>query len=262
MMQATSLKPLVGMRILVTRPLEQSHALTEKLQALGATTVELPTIQVAPATIAGLDEAVKNLGEYDWLIFTSIQGVRFFYERLAKQNVATDVMKRIQVAAIGPATAAALRLNGKEPNYVPAEYLSEKIVDGLGDVAGKRVLLPRADIASKKLPATLRERGALVDDVVAYRTVRPSDLTARRVNSILADGVNLAIFTSPSTVRNLAEVVGGQRLIRLLANARIACIGPVTAREAEQVGLAVHIVPEVHTIDGLLEALSDETRTV
>ncbi len=262
-MQAASLKPLSGMRILVTRPNEQAQNLSEKLRGLGATTIELPTIEIVPVTnTAALDRAVRSLGEYDWVIFTSVYGVRFFAKHMADLKIATEILKEVKVASIGPATGAALERIGKKPDYMPNEYLSGKIVEGLGDVRDRRILLPRADIASKRLPALLHERGALVDEVVAYRTILPTDLTPERVKSIIADGVDIVTFTSPSTVRNLAQVLGAQQLDRFLGNVKVACIGPVTVQEAKEFGMDVSIVAEAHTTDALVEAIVNETRIV
>ncbi len=263
MMQTTSLRPLLGMRILVTRPIEQTQTLCRKLQALGATTIELPTIEILPSeNTKALDRTVRNIVEYDWVIFTSVHGVQFFQERMTDLIVPAETLKKVRVAAIGPATAAALERIGRKPDYVPSEFISEKIVEGLGDVERKRILLPRADIASYKLPAILQERGASVDEVASYRTIRPADLTPERVKSVLSGGVDLVTFTSPSTVRNLAQTVGAQQLIRLLGNVKVACIGPVTVREAEEFGIDVDIVAEAHTIDALVEAIVNETRIV
>ncbi len=263
MMQASSLRPLSGMRILVTRPIEQAQVLSEKLRGLGATTIELPTIQIVPAAnTAALDAAVENLSEYDWVIFTSVHGVRFFEKRMVELGIPTQILKKVKVASIGPATAEALEHAGKKPEYMPNEYLSRRIVEGLGNVKGKRVLLPRADIASKKLPSLLRERGALVEEVVAYQTIPPTDLTPERVKSILADGVDIVTFTSPSTVRNLAQVLGTQQLNRFLGSVKVACIGPVTVQEAEEFGIDADIVAKSHTVDALVEAIVNETRIV
>lgn len=262
-MQAASLKPLSGVRVLVTRPMEQAEALSGKLRVLGATAIELPTIQVVPAEeTAALDKAARDISEYDWAIFTSVHGVQFFMKRMAALNVEPEAFRKVRVAAIGPATAAALEREGKKPDYIPNEYLSGKIVEGLGVVKGRRILLPRADIAARKLPALLRKRGALVDEVVAYRTVIPRDLTRERLNTILSGGVDLVTFTSPSTVRNMAQVLGGRKLRWLLRNVRVACIGPVTVEAARKLGIDADIVAETHTIDALVDVIVNEIRTV
>jgi len=261
-MQA-SLKPLGGMRILITRPEREGPSLSTKLHALGATALELPTIAILPAkNTDALDRAVKEFEEYDWVIFTSVNGVRFFNERAKTLKVPFGKLKQVKVAAIGPATADALERLGKKPDYVPEEYLSEQIARGLGELAGKRILLPRADIASEKLPSLLKQRGAFVDEVVAYRTVIPEDLTLNRLKPIFDGRVDLITFTSPSTVRNLAEAVGHAELERLLKSVKVACIGPVTFDAAKELGLRVDVVAVNHTIDGLVEAIENEIRTV
>jgi len=188
--------------------------------------------------------------------------VQFFSQRLQELGESSDKLKQVKVAAIGPATAAALERLGKEPDYVPAQYLSEKIAAGLGDVTGKRILLPRADIASKKLPELLRQCGAKVEEVVAYRTVIPEDLSADRLRSVLNQGIDVVTFTSPSTVRNLAQIVGASELQVLLKGVKVACIGPVTAETTKNLGIQTDIVARTHTIDNLVEAIENGIRTV
>jgi len=262
-MQATSLKPLSGMTILITRPIEQAQNLSEKLRELGATTIELPTIEIIPAENNDtLDKALERLNEYDWIVFTSVHGVRFFMKRMADLNIAPSALKQVMLAAIGLATASTLERTVKKPELVPTEFLSWKIVDGLGDVKGRRILLPRADIASKKLPDLLRKRGALVEEVVAYRTIIPPDLTPDRLNYIFAGEVDLITFTSPSTVRNLARVLGPNKLEQFLSMVKVACIGPVTVEATKELGIRVDIVSKIHTIDALVEAIVDEIGTI
>ena len=255
----TSLKTLEGVKILITRPEKQNIPLSAKLRNLGATTIELPTITILPPNNTDpLDKSILGILRYDWVIFTSVHGVHFFVERMQALNVPRDLLENVRVAAIGPSTASALEHAIKIPDYVPKQYLSEKILEGLGDVNGKRVLLPRADIAAKTLPAALRARGALVDELTAYRTIVPPELTSERLNAILASGLDLVTFTSPSTVRNLAEVLGRRELESFLRKVKVACIGPVTEKAANELGIAVDIVAKAHTIDALVEAIVDE----
>ena len=262
-METTSLKSLEGVKILITRPEKQNLLLSAKLQNLGATTIELPTITILPPNSTDrLDKSILRILQYDWVIFTSAHGVRFFSQRLEALGEPSDKLKQVNVAAIGPATAAALERLGKEPDYVPTQYLSEKIAVGLSDVKGKRILLPRADIASKKLPELLRQRGAKVEEVVAYRTVIPEDLSADRLKSVLKQGIDVVTFTSPSTVRNLAQIVGAKELEVLLKGVKVACIGPVTAEAAKKLGIRADIVAGTHTIDDLVEAIENDIRTV
>ena len=262
-MQTAPLKSLAGVRILITRSKAENETLANRLRELGAITAELPTIAFAPPeNVVPLDQSIKILSKYDWLIFTSRHGVRFFSKRMAAIGEPAAKLREIKVAAIGPATATALQDLGKKPDYVPDEFLSGKIAYGLGDVKGKRILLPRTDIASRSLPEELRRRGASVDEVVAYRTVVPDDLSLDRLRRILKQGVDVVTFTSPSTVRNLSHVASVEGLGALLEGVKVACIGPVTADAAKALGVHVNIVASSHTIDNLVEAIVNEIRSV
>ncbi len=261
-MQTSSFEPLAGMRIVVTRPKPQAQILSDRLRKLGATTIEIPTIEIIPTEdTEQLDAAVRRLGEYDWVIFTSVHGVSAVLSRLEALELSPDALSKPKVAAIGPATANKLTHAGRTPDFMPREFLSEKIAQGLGAVEGKRILLPRADVASKKLPELLRERGAIVDEVDAYETVVPSDLTLERVKANLQDRADLITFTSPSTIRNLAHILGNDQLRDLLKGVRVACIGPVTLEAARELGIVVDVVAMTHTIDALVEAIVNEIRT-
>ena len=254
-------RPLFGQRILVTRTRQQASALSTRLRALGAEAIELPTIHIAPpGDWAPLDRAIAGLGNYDWIVFTSVNGVSAFWERLDRAGLDARALHVVRVAAIGPATAAGLQARGLRADYVPGEYVAEAVAAGLGDVRGLRVLLPRADIARPALAGLLRGGGAEVDEVTAYCTLQPES-GAGELRDLLA-GVTVATFTSSSTVRNLAAMarVAGLDLPRALARATIACIGPITAGTARDLGLSVHIVAEEYTIDGLVEALIRHVR--
>jgi uroporphyrinogen III methyltransferase/synthase len=258
-MQKTSLKPLSGMRIVVTRPKSQAGALSEKLRSLGAVAVELPIIAIAPPNdFAQLDALIRRLNEFDWVVFTSVHGVEYFLNRMSATGISIDLLKSRKVAAIGPATASALTEAGKIPDYVPTEFLSQRIADGMGDLNGKRILLPRADIASEALPLILREKGAVADEVAAYRTIPPAELTAGRVRSIFEERVDLITFTSPSTIRYLSRVLGENELPDVLRSTKVACIGPVTAEAANELGVTVDLVANTHTIDALVEAIVND----
>ena len=261
-MQTAPLTSLVGVRVLITRSKTENQILAEKLQSLGATTMELPTITIIPPeSMEPLDRSIKSLSNYDWLVFTSQHGVKFFADRMTALGEPIERLDQVKVAAVGPGTAAALQKLGKEPDYVPEQFLTEQIVYGLGNVNGKRIQLPRADIASRVLPERLREQGASVDEVVAYRTIVPEDLSMDRLLLVLKQGVDIATFTSPSTVRNLAQLADGALGV-LLTDVKVACIGPVTAEAAKSLGVHVDIVASNHTIDDLVEAIVNEIRTV
>ncbi|GIV61618.1 uroporphyrinogen-III synthase [Rhodocaloribacter litoris] len=242
---------LSGKRIVVTRPREQAADFCARLEAAGATVIRFPTIRIAPVDDpAPLDRALERLGTYDRVIFTSVNGVRHVWQRLEAAGRAFP--PTLPVAAIGPATAAALRRHGLSPDFVPDDYVAEAIVEGLGDVRGQAILLPRADIAREALARLLARRGARVDEVAAYRTLPatpdPEGLAA------LEAGVDALTFTSSSTVRNFVTLLG-DRARRIAATALVACIGPVTAETARTLGLAPGLVAETYTTGGLLDAL-------
>ena len=244
---------LSGKRILVTRPRAQATALIDRLTALGAEPVIFPTIEISAMEDTSLiDLAITQLNTYQWVIFTSVNGVSAFWQRLTALGIGSNAFAGIQVAAIGPATAQALIEMGVKPDFVPAEYVAEAILPGLGDVRGLRVLLPRAEIARKALVDALQNHGAFPKEIAIYHTlpVHPDSQALAE----LEKGVDIATFTSSSTVRNFFELLGG-RAFDLLKGAVIVCIGPITTETAQKQGLAVDIVAEDYTVDGLVEAL-------
>ena len=247
-------RPLFGKRVLVTRARPQASVLSQLLRDRGAEPVEFPAIAIAPPSDwAKLDEAIDKLATYDWVIFTSANGVQSVVERRQARGGDLRVLADPRVAAIGPATAQALRDQGVRVDFVPPVYVAEEIAAGIGDVRGQRILLPRADKARQALAQGLREKGALVDEVVAYRTTTaPSgDLQA-----ILGNGkIDIVTFTSSSTVQNLADALDGRAPGEALAGMLVACIGPVTARTAQELGIRVDVVAREHTIEGLVDAV-------
>lgn len=243
--------PLRGKRILVTRPRAQAADLCDKLAVLGAEPIPFPTIEIAPmADYAALDNAIRNLEKYHWLIFTSVNGVSSFWKRLA--IVGAGLAPVLQIAAIGPATAQALSRRGAQARFIPEEHVAERILDGLGDVQGKWILLPRADIAREALAVELESRGAVVHEIAAYRTLpaAPDPIGLAEFRR----GVDAITFTSSSTVRNFVALVG--QVANLPGNPAIACIGPITAATAREVGLPVDVMATEYTIDGLAAALA------
>lgn len=253
-------RPLFGLRIVVTRAREQASVFLARLAELGAECIQFPTIQVVPPeSWDPLDAAILRLEGYAWVLFTSVNGVRFFFERLAARGKDARALAGVRVGAIGPATAEALERQGIRPDLVPGEYRAEAVVEALGreSVAGLRVLLPRAEKAREVLPQELENRGASVDVVPAYRTVKP-DRDVTRVRTLLEQGaIDVITFTSSSTVTNFVEMFPGEEaLLRgWMRNARVACIGPVTARTAEQQGFSVDVMPSSYTMEALTEAV-------
>jgi len=249
--------PLFGQRIVITRDRGQSPLLAEPLEALGAEILFVPVIEIVDAAEkSSLERAIANLRSYDWLIFTSVNGVRHFVEALDRSG--RDLRDlRGKLCAIGPATRAAIEALHLRVDVMPEEYVAESLVEALAgeELKGKRVLLPRAAVARDLVPDTLRERGAVVDVVEAYRTVIPADAVAR-AKEALAHKPDWITFTSSSTVTNLVAVAGREAL----AGIKIASIGPVTSATARAAGLVVNVEAEPHTIEGLVHALAAEPR--
>jgi len=245
----------------VTRAREQARPLAARLEAEGATPVRFPTIRFAPMPDpAPLDDALARLGTYDLLVFTSANGVRFFMDRVEALGV--PVPKRAWIAAVGTATAEALERHGLRADFVPGIFTAERLADGLGDVSGRAVLLPQAEIARKTLAHALAAAGARVDAVPVYRTL-PARPTAEE-HAALDAGADALTFASPSSVRGFVALLG-DRAHSLAEAALVACIGPVTAAAADAHGLRPGLVPETHTADGLVDALTEhfsETHTV
>ncbi|MBI4491839.1 MAG: uroporphyrinogen-III C-methyltransferase [Chloroflexi bacterium] len=248
--------PLRGARVLVTRSREQASGLAARLRELGASPIEFPTIAVQPVEAPSeLDQALSRVGDFDWVIFTSANGVSAAFERLDHLGLDARAFAGARLCAIGPATAEALRTRGLRADWVPEQFTSAAILEGFRGrhVAGQRVLLARADIAPPDLARGLEALGAEVRNVVAYRTVaQPADDDVPR--AALAEGrVDVVTCTSSSTVRNLVQALNGRT--DLLERPMLACIGPVTARTARELGLRVDVEASVHTIEGLVEAL-------
>jgi len=240
--------PLFGQRIVVTRARGQAEALSSKLRALGAAVIELPAIQIQPPLDYGpLDQAIANLGLYDWLIFTSANGVRFFMDRLDRSAVDLRAL-RARLCAIGPATRAAIEALHLKVDLMGQEYVAEGMLKAFEPhhLMGLRILLPRAAVARDLVPRELARRGAVVDVVEAYRTTVPPAAFE------LPDKPHWITFTSSSTVRNFVAMAGGAGAI---AGVKVASIGPITSATARGLGIEVAVEASVYTVDGLVEAI-------
>ena len=250
-------RPLSGKRIMVTRPRFQAGALSDLLAQEGADPIEVPCIEVVPLEEdRPLREAAKRLSEYRWVVFISVNGVEAFWKALEGQGLDARAFGGVQVAAIGPATAESLAYRGILADLVPGEYVAEALLEELGGYirTGDTVLLPRAEGAREVLAEGLRAKGASVEEIVAYRTRVPRESAERARRLLRDDGVDVVTFTSSSTARNLAELVG-KGSAQLLSQPTIACIGPVTAATARELGLRVDIEAREHTMPGLVEAI-------
>jgi uroporphyrinogen III methyltransferase/synthase len=251
-------KPLTGEKILITRAREQSGDFSRLLKKLGAEVIEFPTIEIVrPLRWKELDQAIGQLKSYDWIIFTSANGVNFFWQRLEEKGT-YRLPSSLKVCAIGPATANQLRERRLSVDYVPKEFIAESVLNGFERmaIAGRRILLARAKKARDVLPKGLRKMGAKVDVVEVYRTIKPKG-GARRLKKILTkERIDVVTFTSSSTVDHFVELLKKEDLKQLLRKIAIACIGPVTAKTAKEWGMKVQIQPKEYTILGLTQAIA------
>ncbi len=251
---------LAGKTILITRAREQSAEFVTRLRSVGAEVIEFPTIEIVPPlSWKELDRAIDQLASYDWVIFTSANGVIYFWQRFQERRKAAHFPSNVKVCAIGPATADRLRERGVRVDYTPQEFIAEAILEGFEKTAiwGKRVLLARVKKARDVLPQGLRKLGAEVDVVEAYRTIKPRGGSRKLRNILAGSEVDVVTFTSSSTVNHFVELLKGEELKSLLKDVAIACIGPVTARTAESLGMEVRIQPKQYTIPALTQAIVD-----
>jgi uroporphyrinogen III methyltransferase / synthase len=252
--------PLSGKRILITRAREQSAESASRLKKMGAEVIVFPTIEIVPPLQwDGLDAAIDGLHSYDWIVFTSANGVHFFWQRLKEKGRRQRLPSSLKVCAIGPATAKALKEKGISVDYIPKEYIAEAILEGFEKMAirGRRILLARARIARDVLPKGLKKMGAEMDVVEVYRTIKPRG-GARKLRQLLTEGkIDAITFTSSSTVNHFAELLKKDDLKTYLKGIAIACIGPVTARTAKAWGMKVTIQPDEYTLPGLTRAIAE-----
>jgi len=258
-------QPLAGRTIVITRAQNQADEFVTELERYGANVVLCPTIEIcALESYERLDEAIEHLYGYDWLIFTSVNGVEYFFRRLKALRHDVSELDELKVCAIGEATAENLRDLQVHVDVIPDEFKAEgvfsaleRFVGGPGALHGLNVLIPRASVARDYLPKALEQAGARVDVVPAYRTALPANLDRGRVAAMLSGSADCIAFTSSSTVRNLARLFDTQDLSDALAGVVIACIGDITATTATEYGLQVKIQPEQFTIPALARAIAE-----
>ncbi len=256
-------KPLMGRRIVVTRAREQASNLVDTLMELGAQCLEYPTIEVEPPDDwQPLDAAIDNLSGYDWLVFTSVNGVKYFFKRLFEKGLDVRALGSLKTAVIGPVTKDRLAEYGIVADILPESYRAESVVAALSNqtLQGKKVLLPRAREARAILPVELEKMGAAVDEITTYITRPVSSGADELASSLRAGEVDLITFTSSSTVTNFKALLPDSDWEDLLANVRIASIGPITTETAQSLGFEVDITAETYTIPGLCEAIVNACR--
>lgn len=245
----------MNMRVLVTRPRQKASQFADALQEIGFEAIILPCIEIEPVSDTTiLDRALSKLDCYGWVVFTSANAVDIVARRLTILSINTAKGKP-RIAAVGPRTAASLQDHGLQPDFVPSEFLAEAILPGLGDLQGRWVLLPTADIADDYLPAAIQSANGIAHVITAYRTL-PAIPDPKGLGELRA-GVDVITFTSGSTVRNFITIArqAGLNPHHLPGDPSMACIGPKTAQVAEEMGLKVDILPDEHTVEGLIAAI-------
>jgi uroporphyrinogen III methyltransferase/synthase len=251
-------RPLMGRRIVVTRSREQASDLLKLLSEAGADCLECPTIRIAPSDDPdALDDAVRSISTYEWLIFTSVNGVGFFFDRLFSLGRDVRQLGHIRLAAIGPATAERLADFGLSCDIVPESYRAESVIEAFKkqDIDGKKILLPRAKEARLILPRELTKMGAIVHEVTAYVTTPSDENKAKLLSGLESRQIDCITFTSSSTVKNFKQLIPEEDFENLFDPVTIACIGPITAETAQSLGFQAHVIAESYTIRGLTDAV-------
>ena len=254
-------RPLLGKQAVVTRAREQASDLVARLADMGAACLECPTIKVAPPeSWDPLDRAIDHLPDYHWIVFTSVNGVRFFFRRLHEKGLDVRALHTLKTAVIGPATRDRLAAEGLNSDILPESYRAESVAAAFAkeDMVGKRVLLPRAEEARPVLPMELHKMGAEVDEATTYATRQDRTNAATLITRLRAGTVDVVTFTSSSTVRNFKALLPSDEDLKvLMAGVQVASIGPITSETARDLGFEVHIEAESYTIPGLCDAIED-----
>lgn len=251
-------QPLMGKRVLVTRTSDQARELMDPIIALGGEAISCPVIKTVLANnLDEIDQGLRNLSSYDWVIFTSVNAIRFFLQRANEIGIHVQDQLKGKVAAVGTKTAAALHKENIEVNHIPAKFTADDLLESLkGElIAGQKILIPHANLAKKNLANGLEKLGLYVDDFVTYETI-PDDSCKEEVRYLLENGkIHIITFTSPSTVNNFFALLDGLNWRELLESVIIAVIGPVTEKAAHQFGLHVHVIAKEYSIPGLMQEL-------
>ncbi len=258
-------KPLSGKRVMITRPLHQSQKMVDLITDLGGEPWTFPTIKIAPIVkedtkypTTPLDQAIANIEEYSWLVFTSMNGVTAFFQRMQQLGVDIRSLKDVKICAIGPKTRAELEKLGLIIDYVPEKYTSQDLVDGLRSILNEpgteKILVPRAESAPDVF-SVLRDDGFNINEVPAYRTVQADGNTELIRRLFQEKSIHILTFTSASTVINFVDMLGADDLQSLLEGVTVACIGPVTASVAQKLEIPVHVVAKEYTIEGMIASI-------
>jgi uroporphyrinogen III methyltransferase/synthase len=251
-------KPLFGKTVLVTRARTQSKKFTELLEEEGSQVIEFPTIDIVPLrTWSRIDKAIEKLGDYNWLIFTSVNGVNFFFQRLRRKKSDLRDLRGIRIAAIGEETKNEINRMGINVDLIPDEFRAEGLIKLFEkiDIKGNQVLIPRAKIARKILPMKLRKMGARVEVLPVYETKIPGKSKIDKVRKLLLNGnIDVITFTSSSTAKNFFSMIGRHK--KIISRSTIACIGPITAETIRSFGIEPQIISGTYTVQGLTEEIA------
>jgi uroporphyrinogen III methyltransferase/synthase len=252
-LRANEALPLHGKGVLITRPREQAGELAAWLEAQGAEVLIMPTIEISgPADWTEADHAIARLSEYDWIVFTSRNGVEHFCQRL-KQREPRALPK---ICAVGPATAGALAAFGVQADLVPEQYTGEGVVAAFPErLDGARVLFPRGNLARDVVPEGLRRRGAVVDEIIVYGTKAADELDPVIWQKLQSGSIDVVTFTSSSTAKNFSRLIAEEAIRRLKNRFLVASIGPHTSRTLRELGLSVNIEAPASTMPALVEAI-------
>ena len=250
-------KPLFGRRVIVTRARAQASGFAECLESYGAEVIQFPTIETEPIPDnAALDRAIAQLSTYNWVIFTSVNAVEYFYRHLRENGKDARSLGDARICAVGQKTVATLDQIGIRADYVPSQYRGTVLAAELEGVDGQKILLPRASIAADDLPNGLRDRGAIVDTIPIYETVKAGAEGREALEADLHNGrIDMVTFTSSSTVTNFLEMFGSPPSTALLDQVHIAVIGPSTEATVEAHRLTVDIVAKQASVESLAEEI-------
>lgn len=257
-------RPLLGKRIVVTRARAQASDLVHRLRRLGADCLEFPTIEIVPPeSWEPLDRAIDAITDYQWLVFTSVNGVDHFFNRLGRKKLDVRVLGHLRTVAIGPATAQRMTRYGLNADILPKTYQAESVIEAFAQetIQGQKILLPRAKEARTILPEQLSQMGAHVDEVAAYQTIHSKTNVDQLIAGLSEKSIDLITFTSSSTVTNFKTLLPEEQHQALMQGIQVACIGTITADTAAQLGFTVDLVAKEFTIEGLCDAIVQHYRT-
>jgi len=254
-------KPLFGKNIIITRAREQASDLSSQLTELGANVIEFPTIEIKePDDFSELDNAIENLENYDFMIFTSVNGVILFFKRLFYKGFDARKLANVKICAIGPKTAKQFENFGIKPDVMPKKYQAEYIIEELEKlgIKGKKFLLPRAKVAREILPEKIREKGGVIDVVTVYKTVLPDTNRDEVLEFLKENKVDYITFTSSSTVKNFFEMFKNVSIRDYLSNIKLVSIGPITSSTLRELGYNPSLEAEKFTIEGIVKAIMSD----